>query len=103
MRAWGPGAAPLATLSFAAAFAGPLACAAFVGLAWRRYVLIVVAVVALSASLAETQATVEEWWFVQQHRNLPASAKIVFHDRWWPNASSYLYFDPATGQLGGSD
>lgn len=102
-RCWGPTPAPLTTLVVTCIYVGPFACLAFIGLRWRRYLVAVASVVMLAAVVAETQATVEESWFVRENRNRAASAGVVYQDRWWPNGGSYLYYDPATGELGGGD
>ena len=82
---------------------GPLVFLAFIGLPWRRHLLVWACVIVAATIAAEVQTTVEERWFVHQHQNLPPTAEVVFHDRWWPNGSSFLYYDPATGELGGGD
>lgn len=103
VRSGGPGPAPLGTLFVVLAFAGPLAVVAFLGLHWKRYFLVVFGLLVCASVVVETYAVTEEQWFLRRCRDLPSSSDVVFHDRWWPNGTSYLYCDPATGELGGSD
>lgn len=103
IRSWGPGPKPHVSLIAALIGAGPIAGLAFIGLPKKRYFLVVAGLIFGASSIAEVYAVIEEQWFLYQHKGLPQSAEIVFQDRWWPNGSSYLYYDPATGKLGGGD
>jgi hypothetical protein len=102
-RSWDAGLSPHTTLLVAVMFAGPFAALVLIGLPWRRHLALVAALLFVATVAAETVATSEEAWFVAQNKHLPPTAEIVFHDRWWPNGNSFLYFDPATGELGGGD
>jgi hypothetical protein len=79
------------------------AAVAWAGLPTRRYLLAVALTVLLPAVLAEGYASLEERLFAARCRGLPATAPTVFRDRWWPNGAHYLYYEPATGTLGGGD
>jgi hypothetical protein len=103
-RCWGAGFSPHITLLLSAILITPFAIVAFLGLPWKRYCKVVLLAILLPAVLAEGHATVEEQLFLASVRNLPPTAKVVSKPRrWWPNGSSYLFYDPATRTLGGGD
>ena len=102
-RCTGVGSTVAAMLLCTGIFAGPWACVAFFGVRWWRYVAIVAALVVLPALAADAHGTIEERLFIASQQGLPRTAPTVFKRRWWPNGSSYLYYDPATGRLGGGD
>jgi hypothetical protein len=91
------------TLFAALAFSGPLALVAFAGLPWRRQLAATLLLLGASATTAEGLAAIEEMSFVRRHSQLPADSPVVFQARWWPHASSYLFYDPSTDRLGGGD
>ena len=95
-RCWGAGFSLHVTLLTTLLFAGPLALAASLGLPWRRAVAAVLLLIVIPAIVAEAQATLEEQLFV-------ASGATTKLRRWWPAGSSYLEYNPATGQLTGGD
>lgn len=101
VRSWHAGAALHETLFAALVFAGPFTLVAFVGQPWRCQLSAVLVVVTASAAVAEGLAAIEEMSFVRRHEHLPADSPVVFHERWWPHASSYLYYDPSSNRLGG--
>jgi hypothetical protein len=75
----------------------------WLGLPLRRYVLAVLLTAFIPEVLSEGYATLEEHLFVARCRTLSPTTPTVFKDRWWPNEAHYLYYDPATGELGGGD
>lgn len=104
LRCWGAGSLFRVTLLVAMMYVGPFACAAFLGMRWRRYLLAVFAAILLPAVVAEAQATLEEQMFLASVKNLPRNAAAVSKPRrWWPCETSFLYYDPATQKLGGGD
>ena len=103
LRSWVQGFSLHITLLITLIFAAPFAVFFGFGLPWKKHLSVVLALISTSAILAEAYALAEEHWFVAQHDHLPPTADVVFHDRWWPNGSSYLYYDPSTGLLGGGD
>lgn len=102
-RSWEPGPGPHRSLIAALIGAGPIACIAFIGLPRKSYWQVVGGLILGASFVAETYALIEERVFLNQHKELPQTADMVFQDRWWPNGSSYLYYDPSTGKLGGGD
>src|SRR5688572_21509403 len=79
------------------------AVVAWLGLSFRRYLLAVALTALIPTLLSEAYASLEEHLFVARCRTLPPTTPTVFKGRWWPNEDHYLYYDPATGELGGGD
>lgn len=85
-------------------YVAPFASIAFVGLRWRHYCAVLTILVVVPALAAEAQCTLEETLFVERMGTLPPAAPTVFKSqRWWPNETSYLYYEPSTATLGGGD
>ena len=79
------------------------AAIAWTGLSWRRHVLAIVLTTLLPALVANATARWEERLFVARCKKLPPNTPTVFKSRWWPCEDHYLYYEPATGELGGGD
>jgi hypothetical protein len=103
MRSSQAGPAFPETLLAAVLFAGPCAVLAFLGMPWRRHLAATALLLVACATATEALAGLEEALLRRHGERLPADSPVVFQARWWPHASSYLYYDPSTGRLGAGD
>lgn len=103
MRSSQAGAAFAETLLAAVLFAGPCAFLAFLGMRRHRQLAAAALLLVACATAAEALAGLEEALMRRYGERLPADAPVMFQARWWPHASSYLYYDPSTGRLGAGD
>ena len=103
VRSWSPGSSPHGLALVTLLTFGPLVYLAVINMAWKRRILIAIVLPLVLGVVIDTYATIEERWFVKKCSALPPTADEVYHDRWWPNGSSFLYYDPKTGTLGGGD
>ncbi len=102
-RSYEPGLAIGLTLGVSGLFVAPLAVLCGWGLRGKQWVAMTIALVVVPVVITEVIAGVEEAAFVRQQASMRNSDEVVFTERWWPNQSSYLVYDPATGQLSGGD
>ena len=74
----------------------PVALVALLGFRRRRFVLWLVAALALPLALPEIPARAQEWVFQRRHSERPVSEGSVLERRWWPYEGHTILYDPET-------
>ena len=89
------------SLALVCIFVLPVALLSLLGFGRRRFVMGLVAALALPLVLPEIPARAQEWVFKRRHSERPVSEGPVFERRWWPFRGSVLIYEPETDEWSG--